>query len=218
MALIRQGRGHELPPPAPGPGRPGRLRVVLLGLATFLAAGGITAGAMLIADPLHHGPAPAGTSSSPAGQPVQEQAAQGLAGLLAQSVTDRSSIVAAVNDISRCGPNLHQDPRTLQAAVTSRQNLLSRLASLPARSALPPTMLAALTSAWQNSIEADQDYLRWAQDEISRGCTANNASDPNAQAATGPDGQATTAKKSFVSGWNPIAARYGLPAYQWNQL
>jgi hypothetical protein len=80
-------------------------------------------------------------------------------------------------------------------------------------------MLAALTSAWQNSIKADQDFAQWAQDEISNGCTSNNQSaDLHAQAAAGPDAQATTGKQTFVGQWNPIATRYGLPAYRWNQL
>ena len=209
MALTGQRYVHELRPEV----RPRRLRAVLLGLATFLAAGGITAAVMLVAHPLQAGPAPAPTSPAPA-RPAQEQAAQGLAGLLTQSVMDRSSIVGAVNDVSRCGPNLRRDPQILRAAVTSRRDLLGRLARLPGRSALPPAMLAALTSAWQNSIEADQDYLRWAQDDISRGCAANS----NAQAAAGPDARATAGKKTFVGGWNPIATRYGLSAYQWNQL
>lgn len=213
-------------PPTLPPGRPRRLRVALLGLVTFLAAGGVTAGVMLIVHPLQRAPAPppvrsappAGTVSSPAAQPAQRQAARALAGLLAQSVTDRSSIVAAVSDVSQCGPNLHQDPQTFQAAVMSRQNLLGQLASLPGRSALPAPMLAALTSAWQSSIKADQYYAQWARDEMSNGCTSNNTSDPNVQAAAGPDAQATAGKQAFVTGWNPIAARYGLPTYQWNQL
>ena len=199
---------------------------MLLGLATFLAAGAVTAAVMLIMYPLQRGPAappatstpPNGTASSPAAQSAQERAAQALARLLAQSVTDRSSIVAAVTDVSQCGPNLHRDPQTFQAAVTSRRNLLSQLASLPGRSALPAPMLAALTMAWQNSIRADRYYVRWAQDEMSNGCTSSNTSDPNARAATGPDAQATTGKQTFVSGWNPIARHYGLPTYQWNQL
>jgi hypothetical protein len=161
--------------PGPPPGWPRRLRGLLIGLATFMAAGGITAAVMLIAHPLQRGaaPSPGGTASasasapsSPAAPPAQEAAAQGLAGLLAQSVTDRSFIVAAVNDVSQCGPNLHRDPLTFQSAVTSRQALLTRLARLPGRSALPAPMLAALTSAWQNSIKADQDFALWAQDEM----------------------------------------------------
>jgi eukaryotic-like serine/threonine-protein kinase len=233
LALYRPLAAPQSPPQAlprpPGPRRDrSRLRGVLIGLGTFLAAAAVAAAVMLIAHPFQRGATPApttsaaapasGTASSPAAQPAQEQAAQGLAALLAQSVTDRSSIVAAVSDVSQCGPNLHQDPQTFQAAVTSRQNLLSRLTSLPDRSALSASMLADLTSAWQNSIKADQDYAQWAQDEISGGCTSNNESDPAAQAATAPDTQATTDKKAFAGAWNPVATRYGLPTYQWNQL
>jgi hypothetical protein len=213
---------HETPvrPPSGEPGRRRRLRAVLLGLVTFLAAGGITAAVLLIAHPLQRGSAPASSTSPPssAAQPAQAQAAQGLAGLLAQSVTDRSSIVAAANDVNRCGPNLRQDPQTFQTAVTSRQDLLTRLTNLPDRSALPASMLAALTSAWQNSIKADQDYAQWAQDEISNGCRADSQSDPAARAAIGPDAQATVGKKTFASLWDPIAAHYGLATYQWDQL
>lgn len=236
MALTRGEQGHQyrpavpgrvLPgPPGPPPNRPRRLRALLIGLATFLAAGGITAAVMLIAHPLQRGPAssPGGAAAAPvevtpAGQPAQEAAAQGLAGLLARSVTYRSSIVAAVNDVSRCGPNLRQDPQTFRTAAASRQALLTRLARLPGRSALPGPMLAALTSAWQNSIKADRDFAHWAKDEISGGCTSGNQSaDPHAQAAAGPDALATTGKQAFVGQWNPVATRYGLPTYRWNQL
>jgi eukaryotic-like serine/threonine-protein kinase len=244
MALTGRDRGHQYQPaaappvpvpvpgrvlPGPPPDRPRRLRGLLIGLATFLAAAGITAAVMLIVHPLQRGaaaPSLSGTASapsSPAAQSsslaAQKAAAQGLAGLLAQTVTDRRSIVAAVSDVSQCGPNLRQDPQTFQSAVTSRQALLTRLAGLPGRSALPAPMLAALAGAWQNSIKADQDFAQWAQDEISDGCTPNNQSaDPHAQAAAGPDAEATTGKQAFVGRWNPIATRYGLPTYRWNQL
>ena len=79
-------------------------------------------------------------------------------------------------------------------------------------------MLQALTGAWQASAMADQDLARWAQDELSQGCTHNDQADLNFQAAAGPDSQATTDKKAFVNLWNPMAAKYGLPSYHWNQL
>jgi eukaryotic-like serine/threonine-protein kinase len=236
MALTRGEQGHQYRPAVPGrvlpgrpdppPNRPRRLRGLLVGLATFLAAGGIAAAVMLIANPLQRGaaPPPGGAAAAPvevtpAGQPAQEAAAQRLAGLLARIVTYRSSIVAAVNDVSRCGPNLRQDPQTFRAAATSRQALLTRLARLPGRPALPGPMLAALTSAWQNSIKADRDFAQWARDEISGGCTSGNQSaDPHARAAAGPDALATTGKQAFVGRWNPVATRYGLPTYRWNQL
>ena len=47
---------------------------------------------------------------------------------------------------------------------------------------------------------------------------SQRASGPHAQAAAEPDAQATTGKQSFVGQWNPIATRYGLPTWQWNQL
>ena len=161
-----------------------------------------------------------GQASATAGGTVspREQAAERLSRLLAQSVTDRTSIVAAVADVNSCGPTLTTDPQTLENAALSRQNLLKELASLSGRNALPQNLLAALTGAWQNSMQADQDYAKWAQDELSGGCTTNDAADPNYKAALGPDGRATTDKKAFASDWQPIGTEYGLPVYQWNQL
>jgi zinc-ribbon domain len=166
-------------------------------------------------------PALPSASSSPAAtssQPPEQRAASSLATLLAQSVTDRSSIQTAVSDVNQCGPTLSQDPRTFEKAATSRQQLLSHLAGLPGRSALPASMLQALTGAWQASEAADQDLGQWAHDEVSRGCTQNDQSDANFQAATDPDDQATADKMAFVSQWDSVAAQYGLTTYQWNQL
>ena len=149
---------------------------------------------------------------------AQQRAAESLAGLLAQSVTDRSSIVNAASDVSRCGPALTQDPQVFDSAAAARQRLSSQLASLPGRSALSGPMLQALTGAWLASATADQDFARWAQDELAQGCAPNDQADPGFQAAAGPDSRATTDKKAFANLWNPMAAQYGLPSYRWNQL
>src|SRR5579863_7234769 len=216
----------------PRRGGPPRSRNLLIGLVTFLAAAAVAAAVVLIAHPFSSGTTPAAASSpattgvpvspttpasaspvvsaSSSAEPTQEQAAKNLAGLLSQSVSDRSSIVAAVNDVNTCGPNVSQDSQTFQNAASSRQNLLSQLGSLPGAAALPASMLTALNSAWQNSVQADQDFAKWAQDE-SAGCTSGSEStDANALAANGPDGQATTDKKTFVGMWNPIATEYQL--------
>jgi hypothetical protein len=224
----------QAPHVAPGPGRRRSRRPLLLGVIAVLAAGAIAAGFLLVrhfhnrqpsaaalktSSPgaVQTSPAPAATET-PSSISVRQQAAEGLAGLLTRSVKDRSAIVQAVSDVEQCGPNLNQDSQTFQTAATSRQNLLTQLANLSERSALPSNMLAALTGAWQNSVKADQDFAQWSRDEVSRGCTKNDQSDPGAQAAVGPDDQATTDKQDFVSMWNPIATKYRLPAYQWNQL
>lgn len=206
----------------------------MFGVIVVFVAGTLAA-VLLIIRPFHHGqpaaaalptsspatarqsPTSAATSPSPS-LPAQEQAAKGLAGLLSQSVADRSSIDQAYNDVQRCGPNLSQDAQAFQSAAASRQNLLGQLANLSGRAALPANMLATLTSAWQNSSQADKDFAQWAQDEVSHACIQNDQSDPGVQAAVGPDNQATTDKHNFVSQWNPIATQYGLTTYQWNQL
>lgn len=117
-----------------------------------------------------------------------------------------------------CGSNLSGDAATFQQAASSRQRLLGKLAQLPDGSALPAQLIQDLTGAWQSSQQADKDFAAWANDENSSGCTPNDSSDANFQAATAPDNQATADKKAFVSQWNPIAGQYGLPAYQWDKI
>jgi hypothetical protein len=166
--------------------------------------------------PSSRGPSPSsGATTSP---PTEQQAAQHLAALLAQSVTDHNSVVQAVGDVNNCGTGLNQDQQTFQTAATSRQSLLSQLASLPGRSSLPGQMLKALTGAWQESAKADRDYAQWAQDEASQGCIPNDHSDSAYRAAIGPDGQATSDKKTFAKLWDPIATTYSLTPYRWDQL
>jgi hypothetical protein len=158
------------------------------------------------------------TGSSTAAQVTEQQAAQSLGGMLSQSVSDRTAIVQAVSDVEACGPSLNQDPQVFESAASSRRTLLTELATMPGASALPAQMLQDLTGAWQASLTADQDFAQWANDEITNGCTQNDTSDPGWVAAQGPDAQATTDKKAFVSMWNQLATQYGLATYAWNQL
>ncbi len=150
--------------------------------------------------------------------PPRRQAAQALAALLAQSGTDRAAVTRAVGAVAACSPGLSQDETIFSSAASSRQVLLGKLAALPDRSALPAPMLQDLTTAWQASGQADQDFAKWTQDEISQGCSTNDRSDASYQAAMVPDHQATTYKKAFAALWAAIAAEYGLPSYRYNQI
>ncbi|HJY56252.1 MAG TPA: hypothetical protein VJ418_07715, partial [Streptosporangiaceae bacterium] len=170
-------------------------------------------------------PAPSAGSSlapsvvpSPGLAPSRRQAAQALAVLLAQSGTDRTAITQAVSAVEDCSPGLSQDETTFSDAASSRQALLGKLAALPDRSALPASMLQDLTTAWQASGKADQDFANWTQDEISHGCSTNYQSDASYRAATGPDDRATQDKKAFAALWTAIANEYGLPSYHYNQI
>jgi serine/threonine-protein kinase len=162
-------------------------------------------------------PAAPSPASSPA-LATQRQAAQALAALLAQSGTDRATVTQAVGAVAGCSSGLSQDETIFSNAASSHQTLLGNLATLPGRSALPASMLQDLTTAWQASAEADQDFAKWTQDEISHGCSTNYQSDANYQATTVPDNQATKYKKAFAAQWTAIANEYGLPLYQYNQI
>jgi len=158
------------------------------------------------------------TASAPAGAQTQKQAATQLAALLPQSGVDHSAVVSAVSDVQSCGKNLAEDGQTFSKAASNRQALLSRLGALPGRAALPPAMLAALTSAWRASAKVDTDLAAWAQD-MAAGCSRHKAAtDPNWKASGVPDRQATTGKQDFVRLWNPLAGKYGLKTYQVGDL
>jgi hypothetical protein len=161
---------------------------------------------------------PASPLASSSALPPRQQAAQALAALLAQSGTDRASVAQAVIAVQDCSPGLSQDETIFSNAASSRRALLGKLAALPDSFALPPSMLRDLTTAWQASSQADQDFAKWTQDEIRQGCSANYLSDASYQAATVPDEQATKYKKVFATRWTAIANEYGLPSYQYNQL
>jgi hypothetical protein len=160
--------------------------------------------------------ASASASASQASQGTSEQqAAASLNSLLVQSTSDRSAINNAYNDAYNCGTNLAGDQQTFQQAASSRQSLLSQLASLPGASALPAQMISSLQNAWQVSMQVDNDYAQWAGDENTSGCSLQ---DPGYTAAVGPNQQATTYKNAFTSQWNPIAQQYNLPQYTGDEL
>ena len=163
-------------------------------------------------------PATPVSTPSPSQSPAEEQAASALSRLLTQSVSDRSAINQAYNDVSACGSLLSQDQQTFQQAASSRQSLISQLSSLPDAQSLPAAMLSDLTGAWQASQQVDQDYAQWANDENSQGCTSQDYTDPSYEAADSPNQQATADKTAFVGLWNPIASKYGLPTYSQGEI
>jgi hypothetical protein len=207
----------RLVPASGGPRRPGRPLVTVIMAAALVA---VVAG-VVIFRALSGSAAAGGTSGSTPSAPSQDarrQVAVRLSGLLAQSVTDRAAVTGAAEDVRGCGPSLRQDAGTFAHEASSRQHLLSLLASLPGRSLLPAAMLQDLTSAWQASAQVDTDLARWTQDNIARGCHHNSRSDASLRASYIPEGQATAGKQAFATLWNPIARQYGLTTYQPNQF
>jgi hypothetical protein len=226
-----------------GSGTPVVLWVVLL---VILLGGGAAAG-LLIAHPFSHpalqdtastggtptasanagtppaspagaaSPAASATGSASATAVTEQQAATSVAAMLGQSVSDRSAINNAYNDVLTCGPSLATDGSVFDNAASSRQQLLASLGTMPGRATLPPALLSDLTQAWQASIAADQAFATWAGDEA-QSCTPNDTGSAAYQATVTPDTNATKYKTAFVAQWNPIAVQYNLTQYQQNQL
>jgi len=206
--------------PAPASDGPRRSRRPLIPVIVAAALAAVVAGVVIFW--AHSGSTGAsgatGTTPSSVSQDARRQAAVRLSGLLAQSVTDRATVIDAAADVRGCGSSLRQDARTFAHAGSSRQRLLSRLGSLPGRSLLPAAMLQDLTGAWQASAQVDTDLARWAEDNIARGCHRNGRSDAGLRASYVPESQAAADKQAFASLWDPVARRYGLTTYQPNQF
>jgi len=225
------GPGGPFPPgpPQDGKRRPwsrlpsGRLTPAIIAVVLVLVVAGVVIAAMHGSSSSSSTPGATGggtpTATASANAQAEKLAATQLAALLPQSGADRGKVVNAVVDVQNCGKNLAQDSATFSTAAANRQALVTRLSALPNRAALSPTMVSALTGAWQASAQADTDLSKWAQDELSRGChKGKTGNDANLKASYGPDGKATADKQAFTRLWNPLARQYDLKTYQVGDL
>jgi hypothetical protein len=159
----------------------------------------------------------AGTGAPTPQSPQAKAAATALSALLAQSGGDRADVGAAVVSVETCGKTLPQAAAVFARADANRQALLTKLAALPNRSALPTAMVATLTGAWQASQKVDADLTKWAQAEAAH-CVKPTTKNANYTATIPFDSQATNDKDAFVQAWNPIAQADGLPTRQSGDL
>ena len=162
------------------------------------------------------GGTPTASSSTGTTALTQQQAATALAGLLSQSGTDHSDVNAAVSNVEGC-KGLPADAQTFTKAAANRTTLLTKLAQLPGRSALPAAMISNLTAGWQASATVDTDLAKWAASEAGH-CKKNDFKNANYAASLPFDSQATNGKTAFVGQWNGLARKYGLSVYSPSQI
>jgi hypothetical protein len=66
-----------------------------------------------------------------------------------------------------------------------------------------------LTTAWQNSMQADAEYAAWGTD-LESGCDpSTSGQNPHLAAAHATDPSSTNAKAQFAGLWNQIAQQFG---------
>ena len=209
----------------PGPPEPRRraLRFVLAAAAVIAVIAAAVAGVALskrsapaqstASSPAGRSPSPTSTAvsatSSPSGTVLAAQQAAALGTLLTSSAAARTALHQAVAQVSACA-NLPAAVSKLQDVVNQRASEYGRASAL-ASAVLPDgaTVKSALVAALGSSLKADRDYLAWARQQQSSGCTpATQSSAYNAAFSTSQ--QADAAKQAFVRVWNPVAARYGI--------
>ena len=154
-------------------------------------------------------PASVSATSSPSGPALAAQQAAALSTLLTSSAAARTALHQAVTQVGACA-NLPGAVSTLQDVVNQRSGEYGRASAL-ATSALPggARVKSALVAALASSLKADQDFLAWARQQQSGGCTPASQSGAY-NAAFSASQQADAAKQAFVQVWNPVAARYGI--------
>ena len=221
-------------PAGPDPGGPDpersarRIRArgpVLAVGAVVVAAAAVVSGVVLSgrsapAHPAAATPTPAASSPSPtqsspsaASSPTEpvaaSQQAAALKELLTSSAAARTTLHNAVTQVGAC-TNLPGAVSQLQAVVNRRAGQYDRAstlstAALPGGTQVKSKLLAALGS----SLTADRDYLSWARQQLTSGCTPTSQSSTY-NAAFSASQRADAAKQAFVQVWNPVAARYGI--------
>ena len=129
--------------------------------------------------------------------------------LLRSSAATRRKLQSAVSQIADC-TNLSSAVSQIQNAANQRSTEYDQASALSTSALADGTIVKTdLTAALRNSLDADRDYLVWAQQELTLGCVpATQSSAYNA--AYNADMQADAAKEAFVQVWNPVAARYGI--------
>ena len=151
-------------------------------------------------------PSAAASPSAPVTAPEQAAA---LGALLTSSAAARTALHNAVTQVGGC-THLPAAVSQLQAVVNRRAGQYDRAsalstAALPGGAQVKSKLLAALGS----SLTADRDYLSWARQQLSGGCTPTSQSSAY-NAAFSASRRADAAKEAFVQAWNPVAARYGI--------
>jgi len=207
-SLFRQPKAQ--PPP---PRRPGRRLILAVAAATVLVAA-VIAGVLLLqgsSSPGH--PARSSSATPPAPAPASATAARQAAAvntLLGSSAVTRKDLVSAITQVQNCA-RLPVAVSQIQQVVSRRSAEYNRASAMStAALANGATVKSDLLAALRSSLRADRDYLTWAQQQLAR-CRPGAPSRAY-NAAIGADQQADAAKGTFVRVWNPVAAKYGLPA------
>jgi zinc-ribbon domain len=133
------------------------------------------------------------------------QAAGRIDHLLDASTTARSEVVAATQGLAECALPAGAAAAGLEHVISLRRRLLDQLDVVDFGPLSHSAQLrAALTQAWEASLDADVSYLAWAENQDVYG--ACDTADADYLAGNASSARAVAAKKRFASLWNRYVA------------
>ena len=168
--------------------------------------------------------APNNNSSSSSGQsqnsgPTAQDQATSISNLLMSSANTRPQWNAQtlVNNTGNC-VDIDEDVTQIGDIANSRSSELSQVQTLQFDQ-LPngASLKSQLMTALQVSLQIDNDYLKWAQQQQSSGC-AYGFSNTYYDNATNEDSTATNDKQAFLDSWDPVASQYNLEQFSAGQI
>jgi serine/threonine protein kinase len=202
--------------------RPGVITLALAVAAVTIAAAvaiGValpdrsTPGTPAVSSPVLSSPvlSPAATSapSSSTAPTLASRQAAAVNNLLSSSAATLEALQGAVSEVSNC-TNLSSAVRQIQNVVNQRSTEYNQASAL-STSALAngAAVKSDLIAALRNSLDADKDFLTWAQQQLNPGCTPTAQSSAY-NAAYNASQQAGASKKAFIQVWDLVAAQYGI--------
>src|SRR4029077_17779516 len=170
---------------------------------------GTTAGSSpAVSSPVLSPAATSAPSSSSASTLASRQAAA-VNNLLSSSAATLKALQGAVSEVINC-TNLSRAVRQIQNVVNQRSTEYNQASAL-STSALAngAAVKSGLIAALRNSLDADKEFLAWAQQQLNPGCPPTAQSSAY-NAAHNASQQAGASKRAFVQVWDPVAARYGI--------
>ncbi len=207
------------------PKKSGRAAAVLAAVLAVIVLGGGGAYAYVHFSKHNPSPRPPNNSSPPSSSPLSSSSstpgtsstansqAANLSSLLGTSVATHTQLQNAVLDIedncsSLSSSQIASDVAAIQAADNQRQTEYASAQSLNLGALQnASTLKSNLMQALYYSLQADNNFLTWAQQEQS-GCFVSNQSSAY-QSATSDSTTASSDKTEFASIWNPEAPNYG---------
>ena len=137
--------------------------------------------------------------------------AQALDQLLSASKKSRDKLNQGIKVAGNCA-RLSTALTLMRQAGDERRAEQTTLASLDLSAITAGEQArSALTQALRYSIEADEEYVKWAETKSGNGCRNSTAAQRHFDAADRQSDQAGAAKSRFLELWNPVAAEAGLP-------